>query len=358
MFPMMAGLVAGCGGEEATPATEIRPVRYAQAIVAGSDRPRTFPGVARAASEQELAFRVAGTVTAMEVEVGSMVRRGRVLARLDSGDLELRRQQAEAGLAQARAQARNAGASYERVVALYESGNAPMSDLDAARASYESANASEVSAGTALRLAEQQVAYTRLLAPVDGTVSRVTVDVNEAVGAGQPVVVIIDASGSPEVQIMVPGAFIGGLRAGRSAQVVFGALGDESLGASVTEVGTAAAGAGGFEVIVSLDEDARGTQVRPGMAAEVTLRIEGSGTAGVLVPPQAVGQDQRGRFVYVLTRSGAGDTATAERRTVETGALAPDGLEILDGVVDGEYVATAGLRTLAEGQKVRLLPVR
>lgn len=359
VVPLVAGPGAGCGGDDAAPPAEIRPVRYAQAFVAGTDRTRTFPGIARAASEQDLAFRVAGTVTAVEVDVGSAVRRGQVLARLDFGDLELSRQQAEAGLAQARAQARNAGASYERAVALYESGNASMADLDAARASYESANASEASAATALRLAEQQVAYTRLLAPVDGSVSRVGVDVNEAVAAGQTVVVIIDTGGSPEVHVTVPEAFIGGLRTGRPAQVLFGALSDGNFGAAVTEVGTAAAGAGGFPVTVRLDDGAAATRVRPGMAAEVTFSIEGRpGAAGVLVPPEAVGQDQNGRFVYVLSRAGAADIAIAERRTVETGALTPEGVEILAGVAGGEYVATAGLRTLAAGQQVRLLDAR
>ena len=358
-FPLVAGLAAGCGGEEASAAAEIRPVRYAQAFVAGSERTRTFAGVARAASEQDLAFRVAGTVTAVEVDVGSVVRRGQVLALLDSGDLELRRQQAEAGLAQARAQGRSAEASYERVVALFEGGNASMSDLDAARASYESANASQVSASTALRLAEQQVSYTRLLAPVAGSVSRVMVDVNEAVGAGRTVVVLIDTGGSPEVRVTVPETFIGGVSAGRPAEVVFGALAEASFAASVTEVGTTAAGAGGFTVIVRLDEGLDAVQVRPGMAAEVTFSIEGrSGSGGVLVPPRAVGQDHGGRFVYVLTRSDAGEIATAERRTVQTGELTPEGLEIVDGVADGDYVATAGLRTLAAGQQVRLLEAR
>lgn len=356
---LAAGLGAGCGEEETAASREIRPVRYARAFVAGSDRTRTFAGIARAASEQDLAFRVAGTVIAVDVGVGSGVRQGQVLARLDSGDLELRRQQAEAGLAQARAQSRNARANYERMVALYESGNASMSDLDAARASYESANASEASAATALRLAEQQVAYTRLQAPVDGSVSRVAVDVNEAVGAGHTVVVVIDAGGSPEVEVTVPEAFIGGVHSGRPARVVFGSLAGGVFGATVTEVGTAAAGAGGFPVIVRLDEGMDAAQVRPGMAAEVTFSIEGRpGAAGVLVPSEAVGQDQRGRFVYVLAMSDTGNFATAERRTVETGALTPEGLEILEGVSDGEYVATAGLRTLAPGQQVRLLGVR
>lgn len=357
---LAAGLGAGCGGNEADSSPEIRPVRYAEALVSGGDEARTFAGVARAASEQNLAFRVTGTVTGVGVNVGSRIRRGQVLAQLDSGDLELRRQQAEAGLAQARAQARNARASYERVVALYESGNASMSDLDAARASYESANASEGSATTALRLAEQQVDYTRLLAPVNGSVSRVMVDVNEAVGAGQPVVVVLDTGGNPEVQVTVPEAFIGGLLPGQTANVVFGALANGAFDATITEVGTAATGAGGFPVIVRLDGGADAAQVRPGMAAEVTFRVEGQPGAatGVLVPPEAVGQDQKGRFAYVLALPDTGNVATAERRAVETGALTPEGLEVLQGIGGGEYVATAGLRTLAPGQQVRLADAR
>lgn len=353
LLAFAAAAAVSCGGEDAAPPPELRPVRYAQAFAAGSERSRMFAGIARAASEQDLAFRVAGTLAAVEVNVGSRIRRGQTLARLDSGDLELRRQQAEAGLAQARAGARNAQASYERAVALYESGNASMSDLDAARAGYESANASVSSAETALRLAEQQVAYTRLAAPVNGSVSRVAVEANEAVGAGQTVVVVIDASGRPEVEVLVPEAFIGGVRSEQAAEVVFGAVAG-SFEATVTEVATAAAGAAGFPVIVRLDGPDI-SSVRPGMAAEVTLRIEGgSGGAGVLVPPEAVGQDQRGRFVYVLAPD-TGSVAMAERREVVTGALAPEGLEILQGIEAGEYVATAGLRTLVEGQQVRLV---
>lgn len=352
-------LGAGCAEPPAPPAEEIRPVRYARAFVASHDQVRAFAGVAQAASEQDLAFRVAGTVTAVEVDVGSRVRRGQVLARLDSGDLELRRQQAEAGVAQAHAQARNARANYERVVALYESGIASMSDFDAARASYESANASETSAATALRLAEQQVAYARLVAPADGSVTQVAVDINEAVRAGQPVIVVIDAHGSPEVRVTVPEAFIAGLEPGRPAQVAFGAVPGRIFAATVTEVGTAAADAAGFPAFVRLDAAAGVAGVRPGMAAEVTFAVEGQAApSGVLVPPEAVGQDAKGRFVFVLTPPDSNNIATAERRSVRTGALTPRGLEVLHGVAAGEYVATAGLATLASGQRLRLLGAR
>jgi len=352
-------LIGGCGGEPEVEVSEIRPVRFIQATAAGNEQTRTFPGTSRAASEQDLAFRVSGIVTDVEVDVGSSVRKGQVLVRLDSGDLVLRQQQAEAGLAQARAQSRNAKANYERVVALYETGNTSLSDMDAVRASFESANASEVSAETALRLAEQQVAYSQLVAPITGSVSQVRVDVNESVNAGQTVVVLIDTGQNPEVQVTVPEAFIGGLRSGQSAQVLFGALSGLSFIGIVTEVGSAATGAGGFPVIVQLSENEQLVNIRPGMAAEVTFRVEGQTESnGVLVPPQSVQQDHIGRFVFVLTNLDEANIATAERRIVQTGSLTPDGLEILDGVHGGEYVATAGLSTLVTGQQVRLLQPR
>lgn len=352
-------VVVACGGTEDPPHPVVRPVRYAEAVVSGGERTRAFAGIARAASEQDLSFRVAGTVATVEVGVGTRIRRGQTLVRLDPGDLELRRQQSEAGLAQARAQARNAQASYERVAALYESGNASTSDFDAARAAYESGKASVTSAQTALRLAEQQVAYTSLAAPIDGSVSRVMVEANEAVGAGQTVVVVIDLGRNPEVEVLVPEAFIGTIRSGQPAEAAFGAVPGERFLATVTEVGTAVAGAAGFPVVVRLDDGEAASNVRPGMAAEVTLLIEGdAGGTGVLVPPEAVEQDHLGSFVYVLVPTDTGDVATAERRAVEVGVFAPMGLEIVSGVESGEYVATAGIRTLTPGALVRLLNSR
>ena len=350
---MAAGVLAGCSQEDAAPEVVLRPVRYTQVYAAGSSRSRTFAGTAQSASAQRLSFRVAGTVQRVTIEVGSRVRRGQTLASLDSSDYSLKREQAEAGLAQARAEARNAEASYERVVALYENNNASRSDLDAARAAFESAAAAVRSAGTARALAAQNVDYTRLVAPVNGTVAQVEVEANETVSSGE-VIVVVDSEGHPEVNAAVPEAFIGGIRSRQTVQVTFHAVPGQGFGATVTEVGTATTGGGTFTVTVRLNDDT--DQVRPGMAAEVTFQIEGQGDGStrVLVPAEAVGQDQNGRFVYVL-QGREGELATTERRTVEIGALTAEGLEILNGVSDGEYVATAGLRALSDGLQVRLL---
>ena len=66
---------------------------------------------------------------------------------------------------------RNAKAGYDRTRGLYENRNASRSDLDAARAAFESAQASVRSLAKQIELARSQLSYTRLLAPADGEMS-------------------------------------------------------------------------------------------------------------------------------------------------------------------------------------------
>jgi len=351
----LAAIVAsGCSESEADTERVIRPVRYTQVFAAGSARQRTFAGTARAASEQDLSFRVGGTLRRVTAKLGNRVRPSDTLAELDPSDFELKRQQAEASLAEARAQLRNAQASYERTLLLYENRSAARADVDAARASFEAAKAVVASSETGLRLAEQQVDYTRLIAPVAGTIARVDVDVNETVTAGQPVVVLASA-GRPEVGVAIPEVFIGLIRPRSDVRVTVDAVPDSVFAATVTEIGVVSTGSGTFPVTVQLSTAA--DQVRSGMAAEVTFTVSGrAGTTAdvILVPSEAVGQDRKGRFVFVLQQD-SGDVTTAWRRAVEIGPLTAEGLEVLSGLEDGDLVVTAGIRSLVDGQVVRLL---
>jgi RND family efflux transporter MFP subunit len=346
-------LLAGCGQQQ--PATEqiIRPVRYARVYATGPERVRTFSGTAQAGLESQLSFKVAGTIARLAVRVGESVRSGDLIAALDDNDYRLQVQEAAAALAQAQAQQRNAKNSYERVQALYENGTASKQDLDAARAGFESAAAQVVSIQKRLELANLQVEYCRLGAPFDGKVAEVRVDESENVGAGQPVV-LLTAEGRPEVAVAVPEVLIAQIDEGSGATVTFDALPGMPLPAVVTEVGVASTGfATTFPVTVRLQQQA--PEVRPGMAAEVAFRFETAGAQeAMIVPAVAVGEDRRGRFVFVIEPAGD-ELGIARRREVRVGALTAEGLEILAGLQEGELVVTAGVSRISDGQKVKLL---
>ena len=133
----------------------------------------------------------------------------------------------------------------------------------------------------------------------------------------------------------------------------FNALSDRSYAGTVTEVGVAAGGsAATFPVVVTLDES--DSQLRPGMAAEVTFEFASGRTSSFSIPSAAVINDEQGNFVFIA-RPSEGDTATIERRAVQTGELTANGVEILDGLTDGDRVVTAGVSVIRDGQTV-LLP--
>lgn len=344
---------AGCGGDAPSPAP-LRPVRTEQVFSTGGTRIRTFSGSARSGTESRLSFRVGGTLIERPASVGDTVRAGELIARLDPEDYRLQLREAEAGLAQANAQAQNAESSYERVRDLYEVDNASRADLDAALAAYQSAEATVRAAEQRRRLAEQQLSYTRLTAPTAGAVASVNVEVNENVQPGQ-IVLFLTSGDDLEVEVAVPEALISQIREADTAWVSFDAVPGRRFEARVTEVGVAAtATATAYPVTVALAE--RDPALRSGMAAEVEFRFAGSGGADVIVVPSvAVGEDADGRFVYVVERAEGEDpgVGVVRRRAVDIGALTTEGLQVMRGLSDGDHVVVAGVSRIADGLRVR-----
>ena len=345
-------LLAGCG--DAPPAVEpvVRPVRTVTVRATNARQVRTFSGVARPGAESTLSFRVAGVIASVGVEVGDRVPAGAVVAALDPVDYEIGVQEAEAGLRQAQAQAENARALLRRTMNLYENDNASPTDLDAATAQAASSAALVDAAERRLDRARRQSASTLLAAPAAGAVAAVLAEVGENASPGQGVVELVSEA-SPEVAFAAPEAFIRQIRDGSPASVVFDAIPGESFSGTVTEVGVAPGSAATtFPVIVRLGPDA--AEIRSGMAAEVTIEFGGPEASGRIVAPlRAVGEDRQGRFVFVAEPVDQG-FAVARRRAVSLGELTDDGVEVLDGLADGDLLVVAGFDRLHEGQRVRL----
>ncbi|MCW7753841.1 efflux RND transporter periplasmic adaptor subunit [Desulfobotulus sp. H1] len=344
-------LVLGCGnvpdGEMDPP---LRPVRYVEIREDDGVRMRTFTGLARAGMVTRMSFRVPGTLQALPVRVGDMLEKGQLIAKLDATDFQLRVQEAEASVSRARAEARNADAVYGRVQALYERRNVSRSELDMARAASESARAAVRSLENHLALARRQLAYTGLNAPDRCGVAAVLVEENENVGAGQAVAVV-NCGSRVDVRIAVPAIHISGVREGMAVEVRVDALGQKTFSGVVAEVGLASVGLETtFPVTVRLET--RDAGILPGMAAEVMIPMVIHGGA-VRVPFRSVGEDERGRFVFCLRVLDNG-VAEVVRRDVVLGGMGSDGIEVLEGLVAGDLVVTAGVGRVREGERVKL----
>ena len=347
--------LAACEAEAPPAEPEIRPVRYARVVAAGDVEVRTFTGSARAELESDLSFKVGGTLTDLPVTVGDTVSGGAVIARLAPADYAVVAEQAEAGLAQARAQERNASAVYERTRGLYENRNASASDLDASRAAYESAQASVRAAAQQLEAARLQLSYTRLYSPADCTIAQQLVEVNQNVSAGQPIV-RVNCGSCAEIVVNVPEVYIDRISMGMPASIEVGAVGLRELPGTVTEISVATSQRGAtYPVTIDIDEGC--STIRSGMAADATVRLPALGErSDLLVPLVSVGEDAEGNFVWVLEPADRErGTWTTRRRAVTVGLPTPDGIVITGGLDPGELIVTAGVRRVSAGQTVRLL---
>jgi RND family efflux transporter MFP subunit len=302
--------------------------------------------------EPRLSFKVAGTIAQRPVKMGDRVRRGALIAELDPSDYQLQVEEAAASLRRAEAESRNAEATFERIRGLYENGNASRTDFDGARAAAESSRAYEESIRKRLELARQQLSYTRLVAPVAGAVAEVRAEVNENVQAGQEVVRLAAEEGY-EVVVTVPESLIGQIRYGQDVRVTFDALPGRTFGGTVIEVGVTTSTMGtAFPVKARLVDDDPG--IRPGMAAELEFRFEAPGEgAHFRVPPHAVAEDRAGRFVFVVEPGEAG-RGVVRRREVTVGSLTPAGLEVREGLDEGDRLVTAGISQIEDGDTVKL----
>jgi RND family efflux transporter MFP subunit len=352
-FSLAALLFPNCREKE--PAQEIiRPVRYLEAAFTKGIYVRSFSGVAQSGTESRLSFRVPGTIKAIPVRVGDDVRTGQLIAELDSYDYELKLQQAEAALLQAKARSRNADVNYERARTLYEQKSASKSELDSARMASEAANADVQVLEKQVELARTQLSYTRIRAPLEGAIADVRSDINENIQAGMPIVLLTSGT-HIEVKISIPETLIAQIEEGKNAAVKFDAIPGKEFQAEVTEVGVRSMGtATTFPVtllLAQVDPD-----IRAGMTATAAFQfMSDTDRERFIVPSEAVGEDRQGRFVFLVTPlPEQEDLGVIRRQPVTIGEMTSGGMEILTGLTAGDLVVTAGINYIDDGQKVKL----
>ncbi|NIM90205.1 MAG: efflux RND transporter periplasmic adaptor subunit [Candidatus Aminicenantes bacterium] len=353
LFFMAALIIPSCKKKEQAQEI-IRPVRYIQVLATGGSRVRTFPGVAQAGTESRLSFKVLGTVQRVAVGVGDRVQKGQIIAELDPYDYQLNVQQARASLLQAEAQARNANAAYSRTRSLYENKSASKQDLDAARMAYESANAMAQASSKQLEQAQLQLSYTKITAPTDGAIAEVNCEVNENVQAGMPLF-LLTAGSQLEIRVSIPEILISQIEENKEVSATFDAIPEKKFQAIVSEVGIKSTTlATTYPVILLLKQT--DPDIRAGMAASVSFRFESKDErVRFIVPSEAVGEDREGRFVFTVERlpeqEGLG---IVRRKPVAVGELTEEGLEIFEGLADGDLVVTAGISHIVDGKNVKL----
>ena len=349
LIGVTALLFASCsGGESADPRTKPPMVRTLSAAPATGDQDH-LSGVVRARVEADLGFRVGGKVAQRLADLGSHVRKGQVLARLDVEDYALALTAAEAQYRASQAQADRAAADERRLRALVQSGAVSALTYDQVKAAADSAADQAAAAAAQRDAARRQASYAVLTADADGVITGLTADVGQVVSAGQPVMRLAH-DGPREAVVDTPEGLRGALpRQSRAA--LLAAPAGESFAATLRQVsGAADPQTRTYEARYVLE--GRGAVAALGSSVRLDLPRPSSTASGALVPLSAVVDRGGGASVFVVDRR----TLTVHRRPVTVGALNEESARITAGLQPGETIVALGAAQLQDGQSVRLEP--
>jgi RND family efflux transporter MFP subunit len=284
-------------------------------------------GVVEPSLEIRIVPRTPGRIVELRVDEGDRVKRGQLLARLEDDDLS-------ATVAELEARARYARGVHERNTELRRSGLISVDAVERAKTDLEAAEA-------ALRRSRDTRAQMQLTAPADGTIIRRDAEIGEYAPVNTPLFYMagpqplriaaeVDEEDMPRV---VPG---------QRVLIRSDAFPERSFEGRV------------LEITPRGDTVARSYRVRIGfvgesplpigMSTETNIVIEERPTA-LLVPASALADDA----VWVVAADGR-----VARRALKIGVRAPDRVEVLEGLAEGDSFVDRPPATLHDGQRVRV----
>ena len=336
---------------EAVEETVVRPVRSMVVSKRATIPELRCPGRVKAGSSRDLMFEVSGRLVKFDVDNGQLVKKGDVLAKLDTRDYE-------ADVAKAEAEFESKRLSYERYSKALGKGGVSKDDVTKAEADYKTAKAQ-------LDVAKKALEGCTLVAPFDGLVADTYPSTLDMISVGQKVLTLLNYD-KVKFDITVPETLVISTKildvmSNRRHYVVFDSLPGKEFDVKFEEITTQAdSKTQTFKVTFSMPTP-KDYNLLPGMS--VTLVIAGDDKKGgdsvaaapFSVPTVAVGADSTGaHFVWKLVKAEKDGEYKTVKQIVETGATIGTDLTVSKGLAEGDRIAVAGVTILTEGRVVTL----
>jgi len=346
VLALAVAALAACGRKEAPAYEELRPVKSMVVGASGGSVGATYSGEILARYESRLGFQVSGRVIARLVEVGSAVRKGQPLMRVDAAQETLHVVSASAEVDAAKSRVAQDRVDLERVEKLLARKFATQAEVDQARLALAESESKLTSALAQRDIKRNQHGYTTLHADRDGVVTAINAETGQVVSAGQAVVTVA-ADGEREVRISIPESRVDELRNAKALQVSVWAQPGKTYAGVLREL---APDADSVTRTYSARISIRGADaaLRLGMTASV-FSPDVEGESAIRLPLTAI-YDMEGQPLVWVVDPQSSRVAT---RPVKLGAVHNDSVLIVSGLEGGERVVTAGVHMLHASQKVK-----
>ena len=343
---LFMSFLTACHKEEKAAATVIRPVRTLTVEVREGGDTVSLTGEIQPRYQADIGFRVNGKILERPVDVGTQVKKGDLLARLDPQQYRQDFEVAKAEVAAAEAEVTRSQAQEYRQRELLTNGNTTRVQYDQALKTFKTAQAQLDSAQAKQIQASENLGYADLKADNDGVITAIGADAGQVVSAGQMVVRLAQPGEREGVFNIGEGAF----KTRPKDPIVTVHL------VSNPEIETA----GKIRYVSpQADPATRTYTVRvalPDAPPEMRLGANVVGTVTldqgetVSIPGSALFQKDGKPAVWLVEKD-----KTVQLKPITVQRYQGDSVVVGDGLVQGDVVVTAGVQKLLPGQKVALM---
>jgi len=315
----------------------VAPVEYREV-----EQSYSAEGVVEATRQSTVSAQISGRIKEINFDVGSRVKKGQVILRIDERETAQALAGSTAQVAQAQAALQNAKANYERSRQLFEQKFISQSALDKAQADYQMARAQASAAEAGAGQASLAHGYSEIVAPYSGVVAARMVEVGEMVAPGKPMMVGFDPS-EMRVIVNVPQYRLLDIGTQPKVTVEVPSLDRWINASSATVQPVADARTHSTQVRVYLPANEAG--IYPGMFVRTHFVV---GKANKLViPTSAVLRRGEVTAVYVVDAKGA-----VKLRQIRLGETTAGGaVEVLAGLNPGENVSLEPIKAGMTNEK-------
>jgi len=327
------GDAKGSDGVDAT--TEQLSIPVEAATVSSGDMAAFYTGTATLEADEQavVVSQITGVVLAINAEEGDFVEAGQVLARVETDRYSLEVKRANASLKRLKT-------DFQRKKELFEKKLVSAEDFERVSAEFAAQKAAH-------DLAQLDLEYTSIRAPISGYISERLVRVGNLVQLHQPVYHV--TSYDPLLAVLhVPERELRVLQKGLQVSMSLDAWPGKSFTGEVIRISPVVdPGTGTFRVTAEIID--RQQMLKPGLFGRVEILYDLHQNVP-LVPRSAVITEDDMSHVFVIN-----DEGSASRRAIQLGYERKGLIEVLDGLANGETVVTAGKGSLSEGTRVEVV---
>lgn len=342
---ILLGLLSACSKEEPPP-EPVRPVLSVEVRPLTQENLGRFAGNIEARYESTLGFRVGGRIARRNVDVGSEVEKGALLATLDPTDQQNNVRARQGDLARIEAQWINTQANARRQQELFDRGVGAQAQLDIALTDLKTTGSSLAQARAALSQAQDQLGYSELRSDHAAVVTRWQVEAGQVVAAGQEVVTLARPD-IKEAVIDLPATLAEQLPPGVEFKVASQLDPQVSTVATVREIEPQAESSTRTRRarLTLADTPAAfrlGTAISVSLSSTIASRTE--------LPINALQEVDGKTQIWIVDMQ----DETVSPRAVSVVSRSNGSFILHNGVNPGERVVSAGVNSLKPGQKVRV----